>query len=111
MRNLTVREIVEPIVREIVAETTARPLFVTQLNCLAVLGISRRAHLENCRHPDFTPRVIKQGKLRMVDAAAYRSWLELRSDSSAHLEPAQSVDAADQLLHELGFHMTTKKAG
>lgn len=77
---------------------------VSQLNAESVLGISRRTHLENCRRTDFTPRVIRAGKLRLVDADEYRAWLRgQHAVVPDGLEHADDEDDATAVLAELGL--------
>lgn len=97
-----VRTLVEPAVRELVRELMTDPLLVSQLNVTHVLGLSPRAHLENCRRADFAPCVLKVGKLRLVDASEYRSWL---ASVDRHIPTSSCYPAtgADAVLAELGL--------
>lgn len=101
--DLTIRDLIEPIVREIVNESRLASLMISQRNVEEVLGISARMHLEYCRRADFTPRVVRAGKLRLVDASEYRAWL-LAQDCAdmPHREPACD-DGASHVLAELGL--------
>lgn len=107
LRDPTLRELVAPIVREVLAEVRSDTLMVSQLNAEAVLGIPRRIHLENCRRPDFTPRVIRAGKLRLVDAHEYRAWLRSLERSSV-TTPDELEDEASAVLAELGLQERTR---
>lgn len=97
----TLRDLIEPIVRSIVEESRSGTLLVSQLNCEALLGISRRTHLELCRSPDFAPLVVRSGKLRLVDAAEYRTWL--RAVDARRTARSHVVDGASDVLAELGI--------
>lgn len=106
--DLTLRELVAPIVRDLLAESRDVPLMVSQRNSEAVLGIPSRTHLENCRRADFLPRVIRLGKLRLVDAEEYRTWL--RAQAGVLREPTVDADAdgASQVLREIGLFSGAK---
>lgn len=104
--DLTLRELVAPIVRDLLAESRDVPLMVSQRNSEAVLGIPSRTHLENCRRADFLPRVIRLGKLRLVDAEEYRSWL--RAQAGVLREPTVDADGASQVLREIGLFSCAK---
>lgn len=107
-REPTIRDLVAPIVREILAESKNDALLISQINVEAVLGIPRRIHLENCRRPDFTPRVIRVGKLRMVDAIEYRTWLRSLDRVRDPVSRASaSEDDASAVLAELGLRERT----
>lgn len=109
MHDLTFREALAPIVRDLVAELRSAPLVISQINSEMMMGISARTHLETCRRPDFAPRVTKLGKLRLVDAAEYRAWLSAMDSSSRNETSAttDAVDPADQILREFGFRRMT----
>lgn len=100
----TLRELIAPIVHELVDEARGDVLLVSQVNVEAVLGIPRRTHLEFCRRRDFTPRVIRAGKLRLVDADEYRAWLRRQHAFVADCpEPFDDADDATAVLAELGL--------
>lgn len=106
MTDMSIGELLEPIVRRVVAEVTPTSLMVSQRNSEAVLGIPSRTHLENCRRADFVPRVIRLGKLRLVDAEEYRSWL--RTQAGVLREPTVDADGASQVLREIGLFSGAK---
>ena len=106
MTDMSIGELLEPIVRRVVAEVTPSSLMVSQRNSEAVLGIPSRTHLENCRRADFVPRVIRLGKLRLVDAEEYRSWL--RAQAGVVREPTVDADGASQVLREIGLFSSAK---
>ena len=87
MADPTLRDVITPIVRELVAERGAEPMLVSQRNVEAVLGISARMHLEFCRREDFSPRVLRVGKLRLVDAREYRVWLRTLDERASQRNP------------------------
>ncbi|MFO0713607.1 MAG: hypothetical protein U0353_27390 [Sandaracinus sp.] len=85
---------------ETVATTTPSE-YVTQKNCVEVLGIHRRKFLELLRRDD-APQVVAMGKLRMVrrdEMIMYvgRLGAKVRGD-----EVEQDVDGADAVLREIG---------
>lgn len=106
--DVTLREIIAPIVRELLIERGAETLMVSQLNSETTLGISARMHMEYCRRVDFAPRVLRIGRLRMVDARAYVAWLR-ELDERGDVRAGEPIDDADAVLAELGIG--TKKGG
>lgn len=106
-RDPTLRELIAPLVQELVNEARSEVMLVSQVNVETVLGIPRRTHLEFCRRPDFTPRVIRVGKLRLVDADEYRAWLRVQRgvapDGLDHPDGADGTDDAAAVLAELGL--------
>lgn len=106
--NPTLRDLLAPIVRGLVAEERHGPLMVSQRNCESALGLPSRIHLENCRRSDFTPRVLKIGKLRLVDASEYRAWLSA-VDRRTSVDLVEDVDdGASRVLAELGLRELSK---
>lgn len=110
MADLTLRDVIAPIVRDLLALEQSEVLMISQRNCEAVLGIPPRTHLENCRRPDFTPKVTRLGKLRLVDAVEYRLWLRGRCDAVAASRIEKSEDGAAQVLAEIGLFSSVKGA-
>lgn len=106
----TLREVLSPIVRAIVAETKSDVLMISQLNVESILGISKRVHLENCRRADFTPRVVRAGKLRLVDATEYRTWLRALDAREVDLGAFNDGDGASGVLAELGLRDNSARA-
>lgn len=102
-RDLTLRELIEPLVREIVSELKADSQMISQRNVERALGISARMHLEYCRRADFTPRVVRAGKLRLVDAAEYRAWLLAQGGAESPDRHPVFEDGASNVLAELGL--------
>lgn len=100
----TLRDVIAPIVRAIVAESKSDVIMVSQRNVESILGITARMHLEYCRRPDFTPKVVRAGKLRLVDAADYRLWLRSMDLRQQETSDAESADGASDVLAELGLH-------
>lgn len=74
--------------------TAALPESISQLTCLAVVGISPRVFLETIRSPVCRVPVIKLGNLRIVDRAEFMRWLRSRGDMEA-VAPANDDGAGD----------------
>lgn len=108
MADLTLKELIEPIVRELLATERSGTTLISQRNCEATLGLSRRTHLELCRRPDFTPKVNRVGKLRLVDAHEYRTWLLSRDTQHGEQHDEVEMDGASQVLAELGLRELPK---
>jgi hypothetical protein len=108
--DLTLRDVIAPIVRDLLAVERSEVLMISQRNCEAVLGIPPRTHLENCRRTDFTPKVTRLGKLRLVDAVEYRLWLRGRCDAVAASRLEKREDGAAELLAEIGLFSSVKGA-
>ncbi len=104
MSEPTLRDVLAPIVRDLLGEARpTEPLMISQLNAEPVFGISSRMHLEYCRRKDFTPRVVRAGKLRLVDASEYRAWLRATSQVDPARAPVDPDDGAGVVLAELGM--------
>lgn len=103
MTDMSIGELLEPIVRRVVAEVVPASLMVSQRNSEAVLGIPSRIHLENCRRVDFIPRVIRLGKLRLVDVEEYRAWLRAQATAVQQTGVEIDADGAAQVLREVGL--------
>ena len=85
----------------------APPETITQRNVESVTGLSVRAYLEVVRDPGFPLTVTKLGKLRIVNRAAFITWLEKGAFGRARAnEDAIAIDAeqADDILDALGLH-------
>jgi hypothetical protein len=90
----------------------APPETITQRNVEAVTGLSVRAYLEVVRDPGFPLTVTKLGKLRIVNRAAFITWLEKGAFGRARAnEDAIAIDAeqADDILDALGLHQERAK--
>lgn len=110
MTDMSIGELLEPIVRRVVAEVVPASLMVSQRNSEAVLGIPSRIHLENCRRADFIPRVIRLGKLRLVDAEEYRSWLRAQAVVVRPSDADANADGPSQVLREIGLFSSANAA-
>ena len=90
----------------------APPETITQRNVESVTGLSVRAYLEVVRDPGFPLTVTKLGKLRIVNRAAFITWLEKGAFGRARAnEDAIAIDAeqADDILDALGLHQERAK--
>lgn len=97
------RDLIEPIVVELIEARAPSPVLVSQRSSLATLGIPPRNFLELVRRDDCPVRVQKLGKLRLVEVDAFKAWLR-RLDDVTRAEDARAPrDAADEVLLELGL--------
>jgi len=89
---------------EAITVIAAPPEMLSQKNIEAVTGIPARVYLEEIRSPGFPLKVIKLGKLRLVDRAAFVAWLRERvPPSRAANDVAEERDEVTELLAELGY--------
>lgn len=109
MSDPTLREVLTPIVRALLVESGPRASMISQRNSEAALGLPSRVHLENCRRRDFTPRVLKLGKLRLVDANEYRAWLNAVERRPSVVLAEDLEDGASRILAELGLREVSKE--
>ncbi len=90
--------------------TAAPPELVSQRTVLHAVGIPPRVFLELVRAPGFPLDVVRVGKLRLVDRAAFVAWLRARAAAPVDA-PANDADhgeddqdaAVDAVLAELNL--------
>jgi hypothetical protein len=70
------------------------PELVSQLNVEAATGIGARVYLDTIRVPGFPVKVVKFGKLRIVDRAEFVAWVRKRGE--------ESDSGVDAVLREVG---------
>lgn len=84
------------------AAEPARAEYFSQHNAEQLLGVPRRTFLELLRRPD-APRVIRHGKLRLVEREAMLAFLRvLRERAPASAANAEQLDGPDGVLAEIG---------
>lgn len=102
--------------------TAAPPETITQRNVEAVTGLSVRAYLEAVRDPGFPLKVTKLGKWRIVNRAAFITWLEKGAfgggrkeeqndvfDDDGATDNESNAEQADDILDALGLHQGPAK--
>ena len=82
-----------------------QPILVSQRNC-ELLALNRRDFLEALRRPDFSPTVMKIGKLRLVRVSEFLDWLGNVAKAQQAIE--QSEDEATEVLREVLGHDVTE---
>lgn len=93
----------------LVAPTRASADFYSQQNCEGLLGIPRRTFLELLRRVD-APPVTRVGRLRLVEREPMLAFLRaLRAQQEG--APQAELDAADQILAELGCVPRRERSG
>lgn len=110
---------------EAIRVTAAPPDTISQRNVEVATGVPSRAYLEAVRDPGFPLPVTRLGKLRIVNRAAFITWLERgafgderrgEKDDEPEDECVDKSDGAaeqaDEILDALGLHqgpLKTKK--
>jgi carbamoylphosphate synthase small subunit len=92
--------------------TAPLPETLSQNNVEAVTGIGARVFLQAIRAPGFPLGVMRLGKLRLVDRAAFVSWL--RSQTAASVAPANDghpEEVVVDVLGKLGLVPAKRRAG
>lgn len=89
------------------AITVAAPLpeLLSQHNVLAIAGVPPRAFLDLLRRSGFPLAVTKLGKTRLVDRAAFVSWLKSGATlpTVEAMSPANEVDPVTALAGKMGL--------
>jgi len=107
---------------EAIRVTAAPPDTITQRNVESATGVPPRAYLEAVRDPGFPLAVTRLGKLRIVNRAAFITWLERGAFGGSRKEEQDdaledgSVDnnndaaeQADEILDALGLNQGPPK--
>lgn len=100
----------------------APPETITQRNVETVTGLSVRAYLEVVRDPGFPLKVTRLGKWRIVNRAAFITWLEKGAfgggrkdeqndvfDDDSATDEESNAEQADEILDALGLHQGPAK--
>jgi hypothetical protein len=110
---------------DVIRVIAAPPDTISQRNVEATTGVPSRAYLEAVRDPAFPVSVTKLGKLRIVNRAAFITWLEKGAFGGGRKEEQSDVldddgatdgdtnaEQAEEILDVLGLHqgpVKTKK--
>lgn len=94
------------------------PELLSQINVEVVIAVSSRVYLETIRAPGFPLAVMKLGKLRLVDRAAFVGWLRSQAAASSSTSTAPANDSAgvdvqegDGVLAEIGLERVPAPTG
>lgn len=100
-RQAEVLELRVPVPRDSFVVQAPLPELISQRNA-SIVGFGAREFLDRIRRPDCPVRVIKVGKLRLVNREEFVAWLyALHAERDTSREQPQ--DEADAVLSEIGL--------